>query len=32
MDADAQRLSLESLFDEYLRLLPEYQGVEINRL
>ncbi|MBE9230783.1 FAD-binding oxidoreductase [Cuspidothrix issatschenkoi LEGE 03284] len=32
MDADAQRLSLETLFDEYLRLLPEYQGVEINEL
>ena len=32
MDADPQRLSLETLFDEYLRLLPEYQGVEINRL
>ena len=32
MDADAQRLSLETLFDEYLRLLPGYQGVEINSL
>jgi lycopene cyclase CruP len=32
MDADPQRLSLETLFDEYLRLLPEYQGVEINHL
>ncbi|MTJ51236.1 FAD-binding oxidoreductase [Anabaena sp. UHCC 0253] len=32
MDADPQRLSLETLFDEYLRLLPEYQGVEINEL
>ena len=32
MDADTQRLSLETLFDEYLRLLPEYQGVEINEL
>ncbi|MFM7364184.1 MAG: FAD-dependent oxidoreductase [Cuspidothrix sp.] len=32
MDAEPQRLSLETLFDEYLRLLPEYQGVEINEL
>ncbi|MFM7408688.1 MAG: FAD-binding oxidoreductase [Cuspidothrix sp.] len=32
MDAQPQRLSLENLFDEYFRLLPEYQGVEINEL
>ncbi|MEA5551154.1 FAD-dependent oxidoreductase [Anabaena cylindrica UHCC 0172] len=32
MDANPQRLSLETLFDEYLRLLPEYQGVEISQL
>jgi lycopene cyclase CruP len=32
MDAEPQRLSLEALFAEYLRLLPEYQGVELNQL
>ncbi|BAZ54334.1 hypothetical protein NIES4103_70190 (plasmid) [Nostoc sp. NIES-4103] len=32
MDAHPQRLSLEALFDEYLRLLPEYQGVALNQL
>ncbi|AFZ57722.1 FAD-binding oxidoreductase [Anabaena cylindrica FACHB-243] len=32
MDANPQRLNLETLFDEYLRLLPEYQGVEISQL
>ncbi|MEH2435893.1 MAG: FAD-dependent oxidoreductase [Nostoc sp.] len=32
MDADPQRLSLEALFEEYLRLLPEYQGVELSEL
>ena len=32
MDAEPQRLSLEALFDEYLRLLPEYQGVELSNL
>ncbi|MEH1897729.1 MAG: FAD-binding oxidoreductase [Nostoc sp.] len=32
MDAHPQRLSLEALFEEYLRLLPEYQGVELNKL
>ncbi|BDI20335.1 hypothetical protein ANSO36C_61370 [Nostoc cf. commune SO-36] len=32
MDADPQRLSLEALFEEYLRLLPEYQGVELSKL
>ncbi|WP_353930226.1 FAD-dependent oxidoreductase [Okeanomitos corallinicola TIOX110] len=32
MDAAPQRLSLEDLFEEYLHLLPEYQGVEISQL
>ncbi|MEH2167348.1 MAG: FAD-binding oxidoreductase [Nostoc sp.] len=32
MDANPQRLSLEALFEEYLRLLPEYQGVELSKL
>jgi lycopene cyclase CruP len=32
MDAHPQRLSLEALFEEYLRLLPEYQGVELSEL
>ncbi|MEH1853717.1 MAG: FAD-binding oxidoreductase [Nostoc sp.] len=32
IDADPQRLSLETLFEEYLRLLPEYQGVELSKL
>ncbi|MHC5736432.1 FAD-dependent monooxygenase family protein [Nostoc sp.] len=32
MDAEPQRLSLEALFEEYLRLLPEYQGVELSNL
>jgi lycopene cyclase CruP len=32
MDAEPQRLSLAALFEEYLRLLPEYQGVELNQL
>ncbi|RCJ28034.1 FAD-dependent oxidoreductase [Nostoc minutum NIES-26] len=32
MDAHPQRLSLEALFEEYLRLLPEYQGVELSQL
>ena len=32
MDAHPQRLSLEALFEEYLRLLPEYQGVALNNL
>ncbi|MEH2303867.1 FAD-binding oxidoreductase [Nostoc sp.] len=32
MDAHPQRLSLEGLFEEYLRLLPEYQGVELSKL
>jgi lycopene cyclase CruP len=29
VDADPQRFSLEFLFDEYFRLLPEYQSVEL---
>ncbi len=32
MDAHPQRLSLAELFEEYLRLLPEYQGVELSQL
>lgn len=32
MDADPQHLGLEALFAEYLRLLPEYQGVAIAQL
>ncbi|MEH1805993.1 FAD-binding oxidoreductase [Nostoc sp.] len=32
MDAEPQRLSLEAMFEEYLRLLPEYQGVELSKL
>jgi lycopene cyclase CruP len=32
LDAHAERLNLESLFEEYLRLLPEYQGVELREL
>ncbi|HYW19512.1 MAG TPA: FAD-binding oxidoreductase [Nodularia sp. (in: cyanobacteria)] len=32
MDAEPQRLSLAALFEEYFRLLPEYQGVELNQL
>jgi lycopene cyclase CruP len=32
MDADPQRLSLEDLFEDYLRLMPEYQGVELAQL
>jgi len=32
MDAHPQRLGLETLFEEYLRLLPEYQGVELSNL
>ncbi|HEY9808193.1 MAG TPA: FAD-binding oxidoreductase [Halomicronema sp.] len=32
LDADPNRFSLEFLFDEYLRLLPEYQNVEIDQL
>ncbi|MBD2450349.1 FAD-binding oxidoreductase [Nostoc sp. FACHB-152] len=32
MDAHPQRLSLEDLFEEYLRLLPKYQGIELHQL
>ncbi|NES96274.1 MAG: FAD-binding oxidoreductase [Desertifilum sp. SIO1I2] len=32
LDADPQRFSLEFLFEEYLRLLPEYQQVQLDRL
>ncbi|MBO3463080.1 FAD-binding oxidoreductase [Aetokthonos hydrillicola Thurmond2011] len=32
LDADPRRLSLEALFEEYLRLMPQYQGVELNQL
>ncbi|MDJ0796067.1 MAG: FAD-binding oxidoreductase [Calothrix sp. MO_167.B12] len=32
MDADPQHLGLTALFDDYFRLLPEYQGVELAQL
>ena len=32
LDADPERPCLEFLFEEYLRLLPEYQGVELSQL
>ncbi|MEM6445656.1 MAG: FAD-binding oxidoreductase [Cyanobacteria bacterium P01_D01_bin.123] len=32
LDADRDRLSLTDLFADYLRLLPEYQGVELGAL
>ncbi|MEB3217457.1 MAG: FAD-binding oxidoreductase [Nostocales cyanobacterium 94392] len=32
MDAHPQRISLETFFEEYLRLMPEYQGVELQQL
>ncbi len=32
MDVHPQRLSLSALFEEYLRLLPEYQEVELAQL
>ena len=32
MDAHPEHLGLEDLFEEYLRLLPEYQGVDLNQL
>lgn len=32
LDAHPKRFSLEFLFDEYFRLLPEYQGVDLNQL
>ncbi|WP_017318416.1 FAD-dependent oxidoreductase [Mastigocladopsis repens] len=32
MDTAPQRLRLEALFEEYLRLMPKYQGVELSQL
>ncbi|WP_017651481.1 hypothetical protein [Fortiea contorta] len=32
MDAHPQRLNLEALFAEYLRLLPAYQGIKLSQL
>jgi lycopene cyclase CruP len=32
MDLDKQHIGLETLFVEYLRLLPDYQGVELSQL
>ncbi|MEB3827665.1 NAD(P)/FAD-dependent oxidoreductase [Phormidium sp. CCY1219] len=32
LDADPKRLSLTELFEDYLRLLPEYQNVELSQL
>ncbi|MGG6265293.1 FAD-dependent oxidoreductase [Leptolyngbya sp. AN03gr2] len=32
LDADRDRFSLETLFDDYFRLLPEYQNIELNQL
>ncbi|MEM7725424.1 MAG: FAD-binding oxidoreductase [Cyanobacteria bacterium P01_A01_bin.45] len=32
MDADPQRPSLEDLFADYLKLMPEYQNVELSQL
>jgi lycopene cyclase CruP len=32
MDAHPQRFSLETLFEDYLNLMPEYQSVELNHL
>ncbi|MEG4958703.1 MULTISPECIES: FAD-binding oxidoreductase [unclassified Microcoleus] len=32
IDADPERFSLETLFEEYLRLLPQYQNVELEQL
>ncbi len=32
LDARPERPSLEFLFEEYLRLLPEYQGVELSQI
>jgi lycopene cyclase CruP len=32
MNAHPDHLGLEDLFEEYLRLLPEYQGVELSQL
>jgi lycopene cyclase CruP len=32
LDANPERFSLETLFEEYLRLLPQYQNVELKQL
>ncbi|MEL7242480.1 MAG: FAD-binding oxidoreductase, partial [Cyanobacteria bacterium J06573_2] len=32
MDANPQHMGLEAFFEEYLRLMPEYQGVELQQL
>ncbi|MBD2082511.1 FAD-dependent oxidoreductase [Leptolyngbya sp. FACHB-17] len=32
LDADRDRFSLETLFDDYLKLLPEYQNIELEQL
>jgi len=32
MDAHPQRLNLEEMFEDYFRLMPEYQNVELNQL
>lgn len=32
LDADRDRFSLETLFDDYFSLLPEYQNVELDQL
>jgi lycopene cyclase CruP len=32
IDAGAERFSLETLFEDYLRLLPQYQNVELEQL
>ncbi len=32
MDAYPQRLTLEALFEDYLHLLPKYQGMELSQL
>jgi lycopene cyclase CruP len=32
IDADTERFSLETLYEDYLRLLPEYQNVELEQL
>ena len=32
MDADPDRIGLEAFFEEYLRLMPEYQNVELEQL
>ncbi|MEO6862324.1 MAG: FAD-binding oxidoreductase [Microcoleus sp.] len=32
IDADTERFSLETLYEDYLRLLPEYQNIELEQL